>query len=319
MQRRRFSGTRGFTLIELLVVVAIIALLISILLPSLRDAREQAKVAKCLANYRTLMQGTVQYLIEWQDGFPFEMRNTPGWLGICTWMYGGATGLDDYYRTYNGGLFHIPIQNRPLNRYLIGTEPELDVMDGNTIIKRTEMPFLACPSDTKRYNSPNFNILNAEPVAPGSYTALGTSYHYNLHAISGDTSAFSWQQRPSSPWYGPGKWDERGRELMRSVLRRHASTFVMFLEDPMDYGLKHMVPVVGSHGKFNRHATGYLDGHAIYGVVDTRGWCGTGWSAINPDWVWNFGQPRPAAANYMPTILQGMTPSPARRTCNPPR
>lgn len=57
------AGARrsAFTLIELLVVIAIIALLISILLPSLRNAREQAKEAKCAAHLAGFGRGFYSY------------------------------------------------------------------------------------------------------------------------------------------------------------------------------------------------------------------------------------------------------------------
>ncbi len=66
------SNTRlvGFTLVELLVVVSIIALLISILLPSLKTARNQAKAVKCAANARQVGQATSMYLAENQAFFP---------------------------------------------------------------------------------------------------------------------------------------------------------------------------------------------------------------------------------------------------------
>ncbi len=55
---------RGFTLIELLTVVAIIALLVSILLPSMSRAREQAKRVYCSSNLRSIGQAALAYANE---------------------------------------------------------------------------------------------------------------------------------------------------------------------------------------------------------------------------------------------------------------
>ena len=63
-QRLASRSARAFTLIELLVVVAIISLLISILLPSLRRAKELAILAVCAARLHNLELGLLTYASE---------------------------------------------------------------------------------------------------------------------------------------------------------------------------------------------------------------------------------------------------------------
>lgn len=60
MHNRRFAF-HAFTLIELLVVVAIIALLISILLPSLSKARETSRMVKCMAIQKQFVNAANMY------------------------------------------------------------------------------------------------------------------------------------------------------------------------------------------------------------------------------------------------------------------
>jgi len=61
---RRPRRPAAFTLIELLVVIAIVALLVSILVPSLRRARDLARMSVCASNLRTIGLGVHFYAQE---------------------------------------------------------------------------------------------------------------------------------------------------------------------------------------------------------------------------------------------------------------
>ena len=73
----------GFTLVELLVVIGIIALLISILLPSLARARESANAVKCLSNQRSFTQALLIFVADRKDGelIDSDLRRANGFFG----------------------------------------------------------------------------------------------------------------------------------------------------------------------------------------------------------------------------------------------
>ncbi len=83
MRSRRCAG---FTLVELLIVIAIVALLLSILLPSLSAARAMARSAVCKSNLRQLHIGNQTYTNDHDDYYvPAASDMQSGFGGRHRW------------------------------------------------------------------------------------------------------------------------------------------------------------------------------------------------------------------------------------------
>lgn len=93
--RRRRAG---FTLLELLIVIGVLAMLLAILLPSLRAAKIRAKRAACQSNQRQIVNAWHAYFNENQDRFLQGVRTNIN--------FGGRQGVPGYRGP------------KPLNQYL---------------------------------------------------------------------------------------------------------------------------------------------------------------------------------------------------------
>lgn len=93
--RLRYRARCAFTLIELLVVVAIIAILVSLMLPALADARHKARETACLSNLRQVGQALHSYAGEYADQLPASLhfgydfsRGTPWGYALHAYLAG---------------------------------------------------------------------------------------------------------------------------------------------------------------------------------------------------------------------------------------
>ena len=76
----------AFTLVELLVVISIVALLIALLLPAIKNSRESARRVLCASRQRQIGLGLVQYAQDHLDYSP-PPHGYPDNLGISTYAW----------------------------------------------------------------------------------------------------------------------------------------------------------------------------------------------------------------------------------------
>ena len=189
MKSRCRSG--AFTLVELLVVISIIALLIAILLPALKQARAAAHQTRCASNLRQMGVAIHAYANDWKGYAPVNYNFT-------------GNGITD-------GWF-MQLQPYFANGQTV-TQVQATVAAGGHVFDK--MPNFQCPSTYGKFDPPWNN----------TYNSYGINWRLMIPTDQSGGTDSSW---PGSPGWGFNAVS--GFPLYGPIGEKHPSDLAMVAE-----------------------------------------------------------------------------------------
>ncbi|EKD26599.1 MAG: hypothetical protein ACD_79C01103G0002 [uncultured bacterium] len=170
--RKNFNKKSGFTLIELLVVLAIIAILMSIIIPKIGDARAKAQRVSCASNMRNIVRAMQMYEEDFNASCVYDEDNNRA-NGV-----GNANTVDETTKEIFGRLYY--------NK----TDPKT----GDPKMGLTTLKIYNCPSSASAPPSPNAGgyqlplVLTANSQEHIDYGIVITG-NYPSHRMDPDKNA----------------------------------------------------------------------------------------------------------------------------------
>lgn len=290
MHKNKAFSHKAFTLIELLVSIAIIAILLAILLPSLEAARKASKRNACLAHIKNISTSSLVYEADDPQGWaipvhPLQFRQSatdPTFIGAYEW--GGKSGIGDptfvssnpvFLGSKYGTRAGFGPATRPMNEILYpagfkdnGTPFERIGAENDT---KLSLDLFKCPADDGPPRGAHCEDWIENPDR-SSFDHFGNSYSANLFMVA---SMGGGQMFSNSPY-------------MRPLTRVPSPSRVLFYEenigrwawackrelceligDGVDPGPTKVVR--GWHGMDWNYNRSFADGHADYQQVYITG------------------------------------------------